>query len=62
MEMENSTRQKPTFVWQGIFLLVPMLACASLGMVSVRRDYSLAWQEAKESAQKSASRLTEAVT
>ncbi len=44
-------RRKPTFFWQGLLIVLPVLLLAAVGLVSLRQDKALARHEAAERAQ-----------
>src|SRR5882724_4156181 len=52
---------KPTFVWQPILIVLPVLILAGIGAFSVRQDKALARQEATDRAQMLADELLEQV-
>src|SRR5215471_11373141 len=49
--------KRPTFLWQGLMIVVPVLALAAVGALSVRQDKALARSEATERAQAIADEL-----
>src|SRR2546423_15025113 len=44
-------RRQPTFFWQGLLIILPILVLAGLGGISLRQDRILAQHEAPEQAQ-----------
>lgn len=48
---------KPTFLWQGVLLLLPVIVFAGLGIVFLRRERASVAQEARESARALASQI-----
>jgi signal transduction histidine kinase len=50
MQPLHPTRQ-PTFLWQGLLILLPVVALAAVGVVSLRQDQRLARHEARTKAQ-----------
>src|SRR5262245_28288434 len=44
-------QSKPTFLWQAILILLPVLVLTAIGWISLRRDKLLARQEAASQAQ-----------
>jgi signal transduction histidine kinase len=49
--------KRPTFLWQGLMIVLPVLALAAVGALSVRQDKALARSEATERAQAMADEL-----
>src|SRR5258707_13257244 len=45
------TNRKPTFVWQGLLIMLPVVVLAAVGFFSLRQDKVLAEHEATERAQ-----------
>src|SRR6185503_5791969 len=45
------SEQKPTFLWQAMFIILPVAVLAAVGLFSLRQDKLLAEQEAREQAQ-----------
>jgi signal transduction histidine kinase len=54
-------QRPPTFFWQGLLILLPVLVLALMGIVSIRKDRALVLQEARESAKVSAQQFAELV-
>jgi signal transduction histidine kinase len=52
---------KPSFLWQGILILLPVAVLTALGLYSLRQDRLLAEQDAKELGATTALRLAQAV-
>jgi signal transduction histidine kinase len=52
-------RRPPTFVWQGLLIVLPVAALTLVGFLSLRQDRRLAEQEARERAQTLADQLAE---
>src|SRR5437879_12839335 len=48
---KSSSKQKPTFVWQALLIVLPILILAVVGFFSLRQDKLLAEKEAQERAQ-----------
>jgi len=55
------TSGRASFLWQGIFILLPMAGLAVFGLYSLRQDRLLAEQEARESGQVLAQQLAQAI-
>jgi signal transduction histidine kinase len=54
-QMSTSPRQHPaSFFWQGVFILLPVAALATIGLYALRQDRLLAEAEARQSAQRQA--------
>ncbi len=49
--MARISQRKPSFLWQGIFILLPVVVLAGAGLYSLREDRKLAQREAREKAQ-----------
>ena len=49
--MARISQRKPSFLWQGIFILLPVIVLAGAGLYSLREDRKLAQREAREKAQ-----------
>jgi signal transduction histidine kinase len=49
--MARISQRKPSFLWQGIFILLPVVVLAGAGFYSLREDRKLAQREAREKAQ-----------
>jgi hypothetical protein len=45
------TSRKPTFLWQGLLILLPVAVLAVIGWASLRQDKILAEHDARERAQ-----------
>ena len=64
-EQPDFVRQKrkpmPLFFWQAAFILLPVAGLAGFGLFSLRQDRLLAEQEARESGEILAQRLTQAI-
>jgi signal transduction histidine kinase len=54
---QHIVEKKPTFFWQGLLILLPMLLLVTVGVYSIRQDKNLAEAEAKERAQRYADEL-----
>ncbi len=54
---KTSQQRNPTFVWQALLILVPVMLLAIVGFFSLRQDKLLAEQEAQERAQAIADEL-----
>jgi signal transduction histidine kinase len=54
-------QRQPTFLWQGVLILLPVLMLALMGVASIRKDRALVLQEARESATASARQFAELV-
>ena len=54
-------RRKPSFLWQGVLILLPVVVLALMGVASIRKDRTLVLQEARESATASAQQFAELV-
>jgi signal transduction histidine kinase len=52
---------KPTFIWQGLFILLPVIVLSVIGWLSLRADKNLAQREAAARAQTSADNLLEKI-
>src|SRR6266480_4487959 len=58
--MAASIQQRsPTFFWQGLLIVLPVLVLAAVGLFSLRQDKILAQHEATERAQALADELAE---
>src|SRR5712672_546770 len=55
------TQKKPTFLWQGALIVLPVVVLAAVGLVSLRQDRILAELEAKARAQTIADDLAEQI-
>ena len=55
------TGGRASFLWQGIFILLPMAGLAGFGLYSLRQDRLLAEQEARESGQILAQQLAQVI-
>src|SRR5881394_3015873 len=56
--MDKSTfKKKPTFIWQALLIVLPVIVLAVVGFFSLRQDKLLAEQEARERAQAIADEL-----
>ena len=42
--------QKPTFLWQGILILLPILLLAAFGFIAIVRDRAAVEEEARQRA------------
>src|SRR6266571_6085162 len=51
--------RRPTFLWQGLLILLPVLVLAAVGFFSLRQDKTLAQREAAEKAQSIADELAQ---
>src|SRR5216684_6412617 len=49
--------RRPTFLWQGLLILLPVLVLATVGFFSLRQDKTLAQRDAAEKAQAIADEL-----
>src|SRR5215467_927222 len=49
--------RKPSFVWQALMIILPLIILASSGLVSLQQDKLLARKEAEERAQEIADQL-----
>jgi signal transduction histidine kinase len=49
--MKTSHQRQPTFFWQGVLIVLPVVALAFAGIISLRQDRALARHEAVEKAQ-----------
>src|SRR6266496_588227 len=49
--MRSARQRQPTFFWQGVLILLPVVVLASAGFLSLRQDKALARHEATEKAQ-----------
>src|SRR5258708_40124952 len=49
--------RRPTFLWQGLLILLPVLVLATVGFFSLRQDKPLAQRDAAEKAQAIADEL-----
>jgi signal transduction histidine kinase len=56
-EKKLITKPNPTFFWQGLLLVLPLLVLSAVGLVALRQDKKLAQQEASERAQSIADQL-----
>src|SRR5947209_4991232 len=54
-----SPKRKPTFVWQALLIVLPVIVLAAMGLFSLRQDKILAQHEATERAQAVADELAE---
>src|SRR6185312_6322772 len=54
-------QRPPTFLWQGLLILLPVVVLALMGAASIRKDRALVLQEARESAKASAEQFAELV-
>ncbi|HEX9047856.1 MAG TPA: HAMP domain-containing sensor histidine kinase [Verrucomicrobiae bacterium] len=59
--MAAITVRRASFVWQGVFILLPVALLAGFGLYSLRQDRLLAEQEARESGQVLAQQLAQAL-
>ena len=50
-KMKISRQQQPTFFWRGVLIVLPVVALAFAGVISLRQDRALARHEAIEKAQ-----------
>jgi signal transduction histidine kinase len=57
----SRSNQKPTFLWQAVLILLPVIVLAALGLFSLRQDKRLVEQEARERAQQIADDLGERI-
>lgn len=55
----DCAKRKPTFVWQGVFILLPAFLLSALGLYSLRKDRLLVESEARTRAQHLADDLAE---
>lgn len=53
--------RKPTFLWQGLLIILPVVVLAAVGFLSLRQDRRLAESEAAERAQNIADDLVERI-
>src|SRR6266851_4379146 len=51
--------RRPTFFWQGLLILLPVLVLATVGFFSLRQDKTLAQRDAAEKAQSIADELAQ---
>src|SRR5260370_35947439 len=51
--------RRPTFLWQGLLILLPVLVLATVGFFSLRQDKTLAQRDAAEKAQAIADELAQ---
>src|SRR5712691_6660634 len=51
--------RRPTFLWQGLLILLPVLVLATVGFFSLRQDKTLAQHDAAEKAQAIADELAQ---
>src|SRR5713226_3464807 len=51
--------RRPTFLWQGLLILLPVLVLAAVGFFSLRQDKTLAQRDAAEKAQAIADELAQ---
>src|ERR1700723_67138 len=56
----RESKGRPTFFWQPVFILLPVVGLACFGLYSMRQDRLLAEQEAHESGQALAQQLVQA--
>jgi len=49
--LRSSRQRQPTFFWQGVLILLPVVVLAGAGSLSLRQDKALARHEASEKAQ-----------
>ena len=56
----RESKGKPTFFWQPVFILLPVVGLACFGLYSMRQDRLLAEQEARDSGQVLAQQLAQA--
>src|SRR2546423_1767194 len=54
-------RRQPTFFWQGLLIILPILVLAGLGTISLRQDRILAQHEATEQAQAIADQFVQSI-
>src|SRR6266850_3555054 len=54
----NRSNRKPTFLWQAVLIILPVIVLATVGFVSLRQDRLLAQKEAEERAQRIADDLS----
>ena len=62
MQMAAREQRRPTFFWQGMLILLPVIVLAVAGLFSLRQDKLLAEQEARESGQIFAQRLAQVIS
>src|SRR6266568_6446873 len=55
----SGRNRRPTFLWQGLLILLPVLVLAAVGFFSLRQDKTLAQHEAAEKAQSIADELAQ---
>jgi hypothetical protein len=55
----KTTNRKPSFFWQGVLILAPVLVLACVGLVAMRKDRALAMREAEVRAGELANELAE---
>ena len=55
----RESKGKPTFFWQPVFILLPVVGLACFGLYSMRQDRLLAEQEARDSGQVLAQQLAQ---
>src|SRR6266567_1933131 len=55
----SGRNRRPTFLWQGLLILLPVLVLAAVGFFSLRQDKTLAQREAAEKAQSIADELAQ---
>src|SRR5690348_808924 len=57
--MAGAHRFKPTFFWQGVFIVLPVAVLALVGLASLRRDALTAERDARERAAQNVRSLAE---
>src|ERR1044071_1381907 len=54
-------KQKPSFFWQGVLIVLPVVVLAAVGLISLRQDKILAELEARQRAQTIADDLADQI-
>ncbi len=60
--MDDSASKKPSFLWQAILIVLPLLLLTAVGIYSLRQDRVLAEADARERAQREAQGLADAIS
>src|SRR5256885_449434 len=58
-KVSRATKRTPTFFWQGLLIILPVILLAGVGFFSLRQDKFLAKHEASERAQRLAEEITQ---
>lgn len=61
MIMRPASQTRPTFLWQGLLILLPVALLSALGLLSLRQDRRLAEQDARQRAREMVRQLASAV-